>query len=530
MTPVHQITMLKFIKNLSSLPSTVETLHSADALDYLIELLSHSLRKNQQHFREIVNQVLNTMFNICRLSKERQESAATHGIVPLLLKIMQIDRPPKEFALPILCDMAHSGNKGRRSLWQHKGLDFYVSLLADQYWQTTALDAIYVWLQEETAKVEMHLLNGNFTSAIQSCFTVIKGNAFASFDPTLLEPLLKLLRTSPALVSSLAKPEMYLGIAAKLAHKKPVVRLNLLRLVRTILDGSEPDLGISSVGGGAHLQALFEVIQTLERDSAVLVRNLAHEIAKKHIEGDYFEVKSIGTGSNNSHGSRSSGSNGSRRAATRYITPPSRSLGAPVTTQPMTPTRPGHRHAESESVIHQIHTPRRSQIMQQDAHYQRPRSRDGGLAPVVSIPRRSSGDTLAQGQGPPPGTPGTPGRSRLPRGSVSYTRPSSSGVPPAPPLHHGRSDSSLSSKETSAASSAAAARMYAMGGSAAVSSVDLLDTPRSPALVRERDRQPAAAFKRRGSRVPSSEIKYVNGNGNGNANGSASSLESNKWS
>lgn len=145
MTPIHQITMLKFIKNLSMLSTTLETLHYADGIDFLIDVLSQSMKKGQQHFREISNQVLNTMFNLCRLSKERQEYAAVNGIIPLLLKIMQTERPPKEFALPILCDMAHSGSKGRRYLWQNKGLDFYVSLLADQYWQVTALDAIFIW-------------------------------------------------------------------------------------------------------------------------------------------------------------------------------------------------------------------------------------------------------------------------------------------------------------------------------------------------------------------------------------------------
>jgi len=136
---------LKFIKNLSMLSTTLDSLHSADAIDFLIDLLSHSMKKGQQHFREISNQVLNTMFNLCRLSKERQEYAAGNGIIPLLLKMMKTDRPPKEFVLPILCDMAHSGSKGRRYLWQNSGLDFYVSLLADQYWQVTALDAIFVW-------------------------------------------------------------------------------------------------------------------------------------------------------------------------------------------------------------------------------------------------------------------------------------------------------------------------------------------------------------------------------------------------
>ncbi|CAN8106471.1 unnamed protein product [Discula destructiva] len=511
MTPTHQITMVKFIKNLSSLPSTVEVLHSADAIEYLISLLQDSLTKNPRHFREMSNQVLNTMFNLCRLSKERQESAASFGVVPLLLKIMKIDRPPKEFALPILCDMAHSGSKGRRSLWQHKGLDFYVSLLADQYWQTTAIDAIFVWLQEETAKVEAHLLNGNFTSAILSCFNGTKANVFSSFDPTMLEPLLKLLRLSPALSSSLARPEMYYGLAAKLTHKKPVVRLNLLRLVRTVLENSERDMGISSVNGGAHLQAMFETIQMLEKDPALLVRNLAHEIVKTHIEGDYFEVKSIGAGSNNSHGSGRSGSGGSRRP-TRYITPPSRSLQSPSSSAaPITPTHPQLRHADTDSVVQQVaHTPRRTaQVMQQDVMYQRPRSRESGMmTPGITVTRRVSGES------------GTPGRgSRLPRGSVSYTRPSTSAgsVPPTPPLHHGRSDSSLSNKENSAL----AGRMpYAVGSSASISS-DLIAAPRSPALGR--DRPISGGIKRRGSRVPSSESNkaYIHGN---------SSSDSTKWS
>ncbi|CAI4215348.1 unnamed protein product, partial [Parascedosporium putredinis] len=76
MTPAHQITMLKFIKNLSMLSTTLEVLHSADAIDFLIDLLSYSMKKGHAQFREISNQVLNTMFNLCRLSKERQEDAA----------------------------------------------------------------------------------------------------------------------------------------------------------------------------------------------------------------------------------------------------------------------------------------------------------------------------------------------------------------------------------------------------------------------------------------------------------------------
>ncbi|TQS38598.1 hypothetical protein Golomagni_00892 [Golovinomyces magnicellulatus] len=294
MRPVHQITMLKFIKNLSMLSTTLDSLHAANAIELLIDLLSSSMKNNHVQFREISNQVLNTMYNLCRLSKVRQEDAAINGIVPLLQNIMKTtDRPPKEFALPILCDLAHSGKVGRKYLWQNKGLEFYISLLEDQYWQVTALDAIFIWyfciarfimllslhlyrLQEETARVEKYLLKGNFTQAIVDCFSPRRANAF---DYNLLEPLQKLLRLSSPLAASLARPDLYSGMIQKLNHKKAVVRLNLLRIVRSISDPSDE----LSVGITDH--NLFEAIKRLaESDTAVLVRNMAGELVRAKLE------------------------------------------------------------------------------------------------------------------------------------------------------------------------------------------------------------------------------------------------------
>lgn len=144
MSPNHQITMLKFIKNLSMLSTTLDSLQNSNAIDVLTDLLRNSLK--EPHFREVSNQVLNTIYNLCRLNKSRQEDAALNGIIPVLLRILKTERPLKEFALPVLCDMAHSSKVGvRRELWRNKGLQFYISLLADPYWQVTALDAIFVW-------------------------------------------------------------------------------------------------------------------------------------------------------------------------------------------------------------------------------------------------------------------------------------------------------------------------------------------------------------------------------------------------
>ncbi|KAK8124721.1 uncharacterized protein PG998_000480 [Apiospora kogelbergensis] len=374
MTPAHQITMLKFIKNLSMLSTTLETLHSADAIDLLIDLLGGTMKKSHRHFREISNQVLNTLFNLCRLSKDRQEYAAVNGIVPLLLKIMKTDRPPKEFVLPILCDMAHSGSKGRRFLWQNKGLDFYVSLLADQYWQVTALDAIFVWLQEETAKVEGHLINGNFTNEIISCFTSNKVNAF---DPNLLEPLLKLIRLSPSLSSMLATSEMFSGIGQKLGHKKAVVRLNLLRLVRNILDARETDYFNT---GGQRLGSVDRYKQRIEPVCIIVCR----------------------------------GKRRSRAAQlTAWLAPDlhAPSLHSSAST-PMTPTH-AHRSSQSSAYIEVAQSPKRSAVSithERDPSIYRPRSRDSTGIPMSSIPRRVSGD-LSSSVGS--------SKSRLPRNNTN---------------------------------------------------------------------------------------------------------------
>ncbi|RMZ75030.1 hypothetical protein DV737_g5485, partial [Chaetothyriales sp. CBS 132003] len=262
MSPPHQITMLKFIKNLSMLSTTLDALHFSNAIDVLTELLKDGMDK--PHFREMSNQILNTIYNLCRLSTRRQEDAALVGIIPILIKIVKQEKTPvKEFALPILCDMAHSTRAARRELWQNKGLAFYVSLLSDPYWQVTALDAIFTWLEHETSKVEDHLLeNGQFTTAIIAGLSSSKSTSFEN----LLEPLQKLLRLSPDLAASMAQSrQLFEIISQRLSHNKPAIRLNLLRIIGSICDALEDGASILE-----HYK-LYDVIVDLSySDSAVL--------------------------------------------------------------------------------------------------------------------------------------------------------------------------------------------------------------------------------------------------------------------
>ncbi|KAK4575115.1 Protein kinase of the Mitotic Exit Network [Recurvomyces mirabilis] len=272
MTPQHQITMLKFIKNLSMLATTLDALQNSNAIESLTDLLASSMKTPHPLHREVSNQVLNTMYNLCRLSKSRQEDAALNGLIPLLQRIVQTERPLKEFALPILCDMAHSGKVGRMVLWQNKGLGFYVKLLSEPYWAVTALDAIFVWLQEETHKVEQQLLSEgiNFTDAIVGCFNESKADAFEG----LLEPLQKLLRLSRGVAERLAERRTWFErCKVKMHARKPLVRLNLLRILRCLCEAHEEQ------GGLLRRYGLLEAVQELAKsDQAILVREMAKSL------------------------------------------------------------------------------------------------------------------------------------------------------------------------------------------------------------------------------------------------------------
>ena len=79
------------------------------------------------------------------MNKSRQEEAAQAGIIPSLKRVIESKSPLKQFALPILCDLASAGKSCRKLLWQHNGLGMYVKLLSDPYFQVSALEAIHSW-------------------------------------------------------------------------------------------------------------------------------------------------------------------------------------------------------------------------------------------------------------------------------------------------------------------------------------------------------------------------------------------------
>lgn len=261
--PPLLITMLKALKHLSAAPSLRDVLDSANAIRFLVR----TLQRHSDGANDLCSHILQTLYNLCRLSRSRQGEAARSGLLPVLRQLIDGNSQLKEFALPIVCEMVHAGKEARRQLWRIDGLAVYLSLLEDPYWRISSLDAIVTWLQDETARVEDRLLEKPAIALLLLVFTKASG---VSFDG-ILEPWSKILRTSRAISLELAQGPMFKRVADALslrAISKPTTRLALLRILKTVGEG-HPDLSLATKYG------ISDVLHDLaDRDEAVLVRQV----------------------------------------------------------------------------------------------------------------------------------------------------------------------------------------------------------------------------------------------------------------
>ncbi|KAJ3823551.1 kinase-like protein [Lentinula raphanica] len=269
------VLMLKAVKHLSMNVSLLDVLQNANAIEILVRILEE--QASSPHSTEMSNHIFQTCFNLCRLNKSRQEEAAQAGIIPCLQRVAETQSPLKQFALPILCDMASAGKSCRMLLWQHNGLNMYLRLLEDPYFQVSALESILSWLQDEPARVEDELMKPDAMRAILDCFVTAKANSFEN----LLELFLKLTRISTRITTAFSRSTAFFRkVADRLGHNtKPVMRLNLLRILKSVCD-AHPNRGIlvERYGSGDGLLGVLEGLSRGGGDGAVLVRELAKEI------------------------------------------------------------------------------------------------------------------------------------------------------------------------------------------------------------------------------------------------------------
>ena len=222
--------------------------------------------------------------------------------------------------------------------------------------------------------MEEFLLEGSFCDAIVECF---KNPETSDSFENLLEPLQKLLRLSPPVAACLAQPEIFSRTAQKLFTKKPVVRLNLLRIIRSICDASEQQ------GMLIRIYGLYDSVLSLaEHDQAILVREMASELVKSS-ESDLR--RSIDSGKYHP----------TRRSSSSSITPPQSK-----STYSLPPTPQHYRATQATTYLEGALEPGHPRSGRPSGLSLRPVSRDG----------TSSGSSGSGWWGS-----GSIGKSRLPR-------------------------------------------------------------------------------------------------------------------
>ncbi|RKO94828.1 dynein heavy chain and region D6 of dynein motor-domain-containing protein [Blyttiomyces helicus] len=255
--PRLQVSIVKAIKNVSMVAGTLHSLESANVIPMLCRILSHS---DTPCFTR------------------RQETAALAGAVPHLQRFVNIASPLKQFALPILCEMAHASNVCREILRQSDAMLSYMALLGDPYWQINALEAISVWLSEAPTVVAPILTRPAHIQTLLGSICAAKATALDQ----LLSILHRILVTSASVCRSIAPSNSTVAgrrfirrLRERLANPRAIARLGSLRILSVILEGMderERDTIIREEG----ITGIITHIAV--EDSAVLVKEMAKRL------------------------------------------------------------------------------------------------------------------------------------------------------------------------------------------------------------------------------------------------------------
>eukprot|EP01094_Clydonella_sp_ATCC50884_P002136 TRINITY_DN11643_c0_g1_i1.p1 TRINITY_DN11643_c0_g1~~TRINITY_DN11643_c0_g1_i1.p1 ORF type:complete len:1085 (-),score=383.55 TRINITY_DN11643_c0_g1_i1:312-3566(-) len=268
--PSLLLNMLKCVKQLSMDTNTLASLQSASAIPKLIGLFNQKSSGTELQ-KEMDNQILGALYNLTRISKERQEQAALAGIIPHLQNFIANNSPLKQFALSMVIDLAHC-RRARKELWKNNGIEFYLKLLREEYWNVNALDSISTWLSEEPQPVGDKLLVAENVSQIVQVFIACNPMKIGQ----LVQPLLHIVNSCAPIGTAMlnSTPEFMNKLVERLMQKKQdaEVRVNLLKLLAQLYEGyPDPDTL-------ANKHNLARVVSELTHEKSLVIQGLASKL------------------------------------------------------------------------------------------------------------------------------------------------------------------------------------------------------------------------------------------------------------
>eukprot|EP01114_Cavostelium_apophysatum_P023823 TRINITY_DN90_c0_g1_i3.p1 TRINITY_DN90_c0_g1~~TRINITY_DN90_c0_g1_i3.p1 ORF type:complete len:1113 (+),score=446.88 TRINITY_DN90_c0_g1_i3:1211-4549(+) len=246
---------------------------------FIVPLLNIGLKfvKEQEFQKEIFNQVTHALFHLCRKNRPRQETAAKAGLIPFLVFVIENNKPLKEFAVPLMCELAGSSQVTRKILLENNGLQFYLDLLKDNKttFHTDALEAVGVCIENEKSKVEGIVAKTEHLTTIKDIFANAPDHQLVE----LLESILKILTSSTLINKELGSNNKEGGFVSvlknKLHHPNPHARVTLLRSLNAMVNKyHDPPRFLKQ-------NNLLKVVKFMAaNDSSNLVKNMAFQLLK----------------------------------------------------------------------------------------------------------------------------------------------------------------------------------------------------------------------------------------------------------
>ena len=266
------ILLLKSICLIAMDPTTLDAFESAGAIPALIPFLSSPFPENQ-------HQVLLSMYYLCQIKASRQEQAAMCGLIPHLERFIRSDHPLKQFAYPIIFQLAKCSNKSRIELKKYNGVQFYIDCLRDVYWRSHSLEVLAGWLQEDTQRVGFTL---NLPTNINKLFSVFKTTNDAIQFEKMLPLFRKMLSVSIRVNQSFGRSGEFISEIKQRLERHAAsnnIRINLLKILALIFVAHpNPSLLAKDYG-------LMPILVKLTEDKAsVIVVSLANKLVEKFKE------------------------------------------------------------------------------------------------------------------------------------------------------------------------------------------------------------------------------------------------------
>eukprot|EP01006_Ploeotia_vitrea_P036616 TRINITY_DN66042_c10_g1_i2.p2 TRINITY_DN66042_c10_g1~~TRINITY_DN66042_c10_g1_i2.p2 ORF type:complete len:533 (+),score=325.32 TRINITY_DN66042_c10_g1_i2:48-1646(+) len=258
--------LIKVVKNVSMDPGTLEDLEAAGAIPALIPYLSSP-------HADISNQTLLAMYYLTTIKASRQEQAARSGIIPHLQRFIRENHPLKQFAFPLIFQLAKTSKRTRMELKKYNGVDFFLNLLDESYWRTHALEALALWLNDDPRRVEFILVRKTNVSKLVS---VLRRTTKSVQFEKILVPFVKILTMSNSVNQALGSSHEFIDEIIRRLEKHEdsnQIRINLLKMLTVIYDSHPMQADL------VERHNLVPVLQEVANDkSAVMVSPLAKEL------------------------------------------------------------------------------------------------------------------------------------------------------------------------------------------------------------------------------------------------------------